>query len=190
MRLKAEEFVSGQYYHVYNHSVADQILFKDEEDYHKCLSIVKRYYNAIDYSIIAYCLMPNHFHFLLYQKNNIPFYRHFEHLWYSYTCFYNKKYQRQGTLFAGKLQHIGIREEAYLLRLCAYIHLNPVKASLVKLPEEWQWSNYQEWIVQRNGSLIDREQIKLFFASPEEYKACIESMYPQDNKDKYLLDFD
>ncbi len=190
MRLKAEEFAPGQYYHIYNHSVAEQVLFRDENDYLRCLKIIKRYYNATDYSILAYCLMPNHYHFLIYQKTGVPVYESFRNIWYCYTCYYNKKYGRKGTLFANKLQHIGIKDANYILHLCAYIHHNPVKARLVDTPELWKWSNYPDWIGIRNGKLIDKEQTKDFFKTSDEYKECVSSIMPDDMDKKSLFDFE
>ncbi len=190
MRLKAEEFSQGQYYHLYNHSVSEQLLFQDSEDYLKCLSLFKRYYNTKDYSILAYCLMPNHYHILIYQKTDYPIYTYFENIWSKYSRYYNNRYKRKGTLFAGKLQHIGIRKLQHLLHLCAYIHLNPVKANLVESPEQWQWSNYPEWIRIRNGSMIDREQIKSFFKTKQEYKECLKSLVPEKLDKIVLFDFE
>ena len=188
MRVKAADFAIGQYYHIYNHSIPEQLLFRGEEDYLTCLKLFQRYYNTIDYSILAYCLMPNHYHFLIYQKTDVPVFVSFRKLWYCYTCYYNKKYERIGTLFANKLQHITIQKQSYLLRLCAYIHLNPVKAGLVNVVDAWQWSNYQEWVGLRNGSLIDREQIKHFFHSVEEYKECISTLLPEKIDHHYRID--
>jgi putative transposase len=188
MRVKAVDFASGQYYHIYNHAVPEQSLFRDENDYLACLKLFKRYYNAIDYSILAYCLMPNHYHILIYQKTETPISASFRKLWYCYTCYYNQKYKRRGTLFASKLQHIPIIKQSYLLRLCAYIHLNPLKARLIEHIEDWKWSNYPEWIGVRNGILIDREQIKLFFKTVDEYKECITTLMPEKIDHSYRID--
>ncbi len=187
MRLKSEEFVKGQYYHIYNHAVANDLLFYDEDDYLMCLRRLRRYYEKDAYSILAYCLMPNHYHFLLYQNTDIPFHNSLNKVWFSYSCYLNKKYDRKGTIFSGKQQHIGIKNEAYLRYLCAYIHLNPVKAKLVDTPEAWNWSNYREWIGLRDGILIDREHISCFFQNPSEYKECINSLINVPDK-RLLID--
>lgn len=185
MRLKSEEFVKGQYYHIYNHAVSNNLLFYDEEDYQMCLLRLSRYYDNEDYSILAYCLMPNHYHFLLYQKTDNSFSSSISRLWYSFSCYYNKKYSRRGTIFAGKQQHIGIRNEDYLKYLCVYIHLNPVKAKLVDSPEAWEWSDYRDWLGVRDGMFIDRELISHFFQTPADYQECINSLI--DIPDKRLL---
>lgn len=189
MRLKSEEFVPGQYYHLYNHAVAGQLLYRDEADYLQCLNLIKRYYNSLDYSILAYCLMPNHYHFLVYQKADYPVYRYFEQIWNKYSRYYNHKYARKGTLFAGKLQHVGVTQAEHLLHLCAYIHLNPVKANLVSQPEDWQWSNYLDWIGKRNGTLIDKEQVSVFFQTADEYAECVNSLMPDKLDKTMLLDY-
>ena len=62
---------------------------------------------------------------------------------------------------AGPLQSILIEDDRYFLNLCRYVHLNPVKANLVIEPEEWEYSNYSEWIGIRNGTLFDSEVFNL-----------------------------
>ncbi len=190
MRLKSEEFTKGQYYHLFNHSITEQFLFRDKEDYLTCLALIKRFYNQNDYSILAYCLMPNHYHFLIYQNTDFPIYTYFNKIWNNYSRYYNKKYNRHGTLFAGKLQHIGIKNSIHLVYLCAYIHLNPVHANLVKTPEQWQWSNYPEWIGIRDNRLIDRQIVETLFKSPSEYKNCISNFLPSKLDKSFRLDFE
>jgi putative transposase len=73
----------------------------------------------------------------------------------SYTKAYNKAYQHSGTLFEGRFRAKPVQNSIHLLHLCHYIHGNPVKDGLVADPADWQYSNYLDWIGERNGSLLD-----------------------------------
>jgi len=86
---------------------------------------------------------------------------------------------RSGTLFEGAFRSIPVTADAYLLHLCRYIHLNPVVAELVKSPEAWAFSNYQEWIGTRNGSLIDRGFVRGYFPTAEDYIRFINEAPPK-----------
>ena len=88
----------------------------------------------------------------------------------SYTKACNKMYGHSGTLFEGRFRAKPVQNSSHLLHLCRYIHGNPVKDGLVVDPADWQWSNYLEWVGERNGSLVDREFIERQFNHANEYK--------------------
>lgn len=120
--------------------------------------------------MIAYCLEPNHYHFMVRQDGdklagNLP-----QFVFNTYTKAYNKAYLRSGTLFEGRFRAKPIQTSSHLVHLCRYIHGNPVKDRLVTDPADWPYSNYLEWIGERQGTLVDREFIKEQFENPEEYK--------------------
>lgn len=87
----------------------------------------------------------------------------------TYVQAFNHRHKRHGTLFAGRFKHRWIDKEDYLVHLCRYIHLNPVKAHLVRKPEDWEFSNYLEWIGQRKGILVDMDIVRQYFTTPAEY---------------------
>ena len=120
--------------------------------------------------MIAYCLEPNHYHFLTRQDGNEPAGNLPQFVFNSYTKAYNKMYQHSGTLFEGRFHAKPVQTSSHLLHLCRYIHGNPVKDSLVTDPADWPYSNYLEWIGERNGTLVDREFITSQFDNAEEYK--------------------
>ena len=66
-----------------------------------------------------------------------------------------------------------VDDEAHLLNLCRYIHANPVKGGVVDKIEDWPYSNYLDWIGVRNGQLVDREFIGIYFESSEAYRAFV-----------------
>jgi len=82
-------------------------------------------------------------------------------------------YSRVGTLFQGAFKGKPVETYNYLLDLCIYIHANPVKDGLVQEISDWPYSNYLEWLGERNGSLVDRQFIQENFNSPAEYKSLV-----------------
>jgi hypothetical protein len=91
----------------------------------------------------------------------------------SYTKAINKRFARVGALFQGQFQGKPVKSYEHLLTLCVYIHANPVIDGLVTLPEDWEYSNYLEWMDLRSGSLVNREFIRENFGKPVEYKQLV-----------------
>ena len=112
----------------------------------------------------------------------------------SYTKAINKRFGRVGALFQGQFQAKAIRQYHHLLNLCVYIHANPVKDGLVEVPEDWEFSNYLEWMDLREGMLVDRAFIQDNFGTPEEYKTLlneyIQTRTLPEDLGKYLLDLE
>jgi putative transposase len=112
----------------------------------------------------------------------------------SYTKAINKRFERIGSLFQGQFQAKPIQTYPHLLNLCIYIHANPVKDGLVALPEDWIYSNYLEWLGQRDGTLVDQEFLQEHFGSPAEYQELVmhfvKTRYLSDDVRKYLQLFE
>jgi putative transposase len=92
----------------------------------------------------------------------------------SYTKAINKRFQRVGVLFQGQFQAKPILTSSYLLNLCRYIHGNPVKDGLVADITQWPYSNYLEWIGERDGKLIDKTFVQDNFDPPDEYRKFVQ----------------
>jgi REP element-mobilizing transposase RayT len=124
--------------------------------------------------IIAYCLMPNHFHLLL--RPCLDDLSHRMQLFgISYTKAINARYSRVGPLFQGKFQAVRVDTDEYLLHLSRYIHLNPVVAGLVKRPEEWEFSSYRDYLGLRRGTLPDPDSVLAHFPTPAAYQQFVDS---------------
>ena len=163
------EFIPGNYYHIYNRGAHRYPIFRETSNYRFVLRKMKRYLRELQLTPIAYCLMPNHYHFVIRQDGEhraglLP-----QRIFNSYTKAYNKRYNHSGTLFQGDYQIIPVLEEDYLLHLCRYSHANPVKDGLVARLEDWPYSNYLEWVGLRNGTMVDREFVKMHFPNPGSY---------------------
>ena len=182
MRCSNNQFQAGNSFHIYNHAIGNENLFRDKSDYILLLQRLKKSLEKTKASIFAYCLMPDHFHFLIRQESEEPVYKLFNSLFSSYVQLVNRKYNRKGRMFQSPLQHIMVDSDQYLLYLCQYIHYNPVKAGLVNDAKDWLYSNYLEWIGKRNGVLFNPELRDSYFNSPDDY---IESIKEHE---KYLED--
>jgi len=173
MPYRGEVFVKGRYYHIYNRGAGRGLLFFNAGNYEYCLRLVKRYVGRYGVAVIAYCLMPNHYHFLLRQETEEPLSKFVNVLFNAYVQAVNRQQGRRGTLFEGRFRHVWVNREEYLVHLCRYIHLNPVKAGLVSRPEDWPYSNYREWIGRRAGTLKDEAFIRARFPTPESYRRFV-----------------
>ena len=167
----------GIIYHLYNRGNNGQILFFNRDNYLYFLQKVRKHlYPYCD--ILAYCLMPNHFHFMIYANSNSEktkihgnnqvniFSENLRILLSSYTKAINKQEKRTGSLFQqnsklkpindifhGKISKFG--QIGYDYYCFHYIHNNPVNAGLVNKNENWEFSSYKDYLGLRNGSLIN-----------------------------------
>jgi putative transposase len=193
MPKRAIEFINGCYYHVYNRGFDRNPIFYNPSDYLFALDLIQKYFKEYFISIIAYCLMPNHYHFLLRQDGDLPLCEAIRDTFNTYVQGLNKKAKRHGALFQGRFNAIMINDEEYLIHLCRYIHRNPIDSfkPLVGRLEDWAYSNYPEWIGRRNGKLVDRNFVKGCFANGAEYEAFVmetPSAKVIDRMGKYLFD--
>jgi len=132
--------VPESYYHAYMRGASKQNIFLDEADYEYFLSLFDRYlsketskgqiddkyqklYDSVE--VLAHCLMPNHFHLLLYQINKGAMSKLMHSVMTSYGRYFNKKYERSGSLFESRYKASRIASDDYLLHISRYIHLNP-----------------------------------------------------------------
>jgi len=175
--------VNENCYHVLNRGVASQKFFNCERDYYQFIDRMNYYRNnnlpigfaqlmdlplrikrdllnqlevkkdfLID--IIAFCLMPNHFHLLLKQRTNNGISKFLSNLSNSFTRYYNVKHKRSGTLLQGRFKAILVKSDEQLIHLSRYIHLNPYSAGLIKTLSElkkYPYSSLKEFISNHKG---------------------------------------
>lgn len=175
MPKRKVKFAQGNYYHIYNRGAGRQSIFRQEKDYVKLLWLMKELAAECCITIIAYCLLPNHYHWLIRQDGTIKPGKFAGRVFGSYSQSFNLAYQRTGTLFEGPYEAILVDTDEYLRHLCCYIHANPVRHVLAMDPALWPYSNYLEWIGQREGSLVDKPFIQAHFPDITHYKARVRS---------------
>ncbi len=157
MAFRDTNFIENEYFHIYNRGNGKMEIFKDEEDYDRFIkllyicnseksfkfrdNIVDQNLDAWDFergeSLVEICswvLMPNHFHLILishrsdlWEKNYNPITEFMRKLSTAYVMYFNKKYERSGSLFEGKFKSRNVNKDNYFNYLFAYVHLNPVK---------------------------------------------------------------
>lgn len=192
MPYRGDVFRPGHYYHLYNRGVGGTIIFFNPGNYEYCLQLIGGYSRRHGASVIAHCLMPNHYHLLIRQETDTPLSTFIRVLFNSYVQAVNKQQGRKGPLFEGRFRHVWVDREEYLIHVCRYIHLNPVRARLVKTPEEWKYSNYLECIGERAGTLKDDSFIRDRFPAAGTYRSFVteylDEPSPADEVQGYLLE--
>lgn len=191
-------FATGSIYHVYNRGVAKQILFHNEHDYRHFLETLAFYLEtkpqqrfsktSIDdrrkilgqeptrplVEILAYCLMPNHFHLILKQLVDKGVSRYMQQCQNSYSRAYNTKYRRIGTAFQGVFSAVTVENDEQFLHLTRYIHLNPYVGRLAEHPEDYPWSSYQSYLTRHQTRLCHPGLALSIVGSPELYQSFVE----------------
>ncbi len=133
---------AGAVYHLTSRGNARKNIFADDSDrtlFMDTLSAVVKRYNWLCH---AYCLMDNHYH-LMIETPDPNLSMGMRHLNGIYTQRYNRRHKRPGHLFQGRFKAILVEKENYLLELCRYVVLNPVRARMLETPEQWAWSSYR-----------------------------------------------
>jgi putative transposase len=182
---------AGHFYHIYNRGVNKQAIFSREENYHFLVQHMQKYLRLYPISMIAYCLMPNHYHMLLFANHDGSPGLFIQRLFNSYSQAFNMQERRSGTLFEGRSKSKLIFENDYLFQITRYIHLNPVHAGLVQKPEDWAFSNYREFIGMRKSPLFDAEFFETQFGTPDEYRLFVDgetSLNAENLIKKYYFD--
>ncbi|UBF27204.1 transposase [Kovacikia minuta CCNUW1] len=187
MPYRAIAFEPGNFYHLYNRGNNRQNICFERENYLHFLRLVRRHLTVESVEILAYCLMPNHYHLLVYLKaGNLS--EPMKSLSLAYTKGMNARYERVGALFQGRFCSIQVEQEAYLLHLVRYIHLNPVKGGLVKHPGEWEFSSYREYAGLRQGTLPKLERVQALTGAKDAYQMFLEDhSLPQEPKVRSLM---
>ncbi len=134
----------GAFYHVTARGNEKKDIFKSRRDREKFLSYLESATKRYGAAIHAYCLMNNHYHLLLETPHgNLS--QIMKHINSSYTTYYNIKRKRAGHLMQGRYKAILVEADAYLCELSRYMHLNPVRAGMVSVPEDYPWMSYRSY---------------------------------------------
>lgn len=124
--------------------------------------------------IIAYCIMPTHFHVVLKQLTDGGVSEFLRKSLNGYARYFNIKYQRKGTLWMSRFKNVLVENDEQLLHLTRYVHLNPVTAGLVKKAQDWFYSSYREYIDRKNAPWPISKFEDLINIQPEEYQQFVQ----------------
>lgn len=169
----------GAVYHVTSRGNARQDIVADDRDRSQFLSLLAHVVDRFSWLCHAYCLMDNHYH-LLIETSQPNLSLGMRQLNGRYTQAYNRRHDRVGHLFQGRFTAILVEKESYLLELCRYVVLNPVRAKMVPHPRQWVWSSYRatvgevkapawmttDWVLGQFGQRVEpaQEQYRTFVA--------------------------
>jgi putative transposase len=132
-------------------------------------SYVRKILPAGSFTLLSYCLMPNHFHLEIRQNGNVPISKLISKVCTSYGKYFNKKYGNMGGLFQDAFKAVSINSDSQLLWLSAYTHNNPRVARLVTDLKNYSWSSYLDYTGLRQGTLRDKNFILSQFKNTDEY---------------------
>ncbi|HHH38327.1 MAG TPA: transposase [Sedimenticola sp.] len=142
MPRRARHYVPGLPYHIVQRGNNREACFIQPENYHFYLELWQDISQRYDVAVHAYCLMTNHIHFLCTPGRATAISQTMKVVGSRYAQYFNRKYQRTGTLWEGRHRASLVQSEKYFLTCSRYIELNPVRAGIVKRPEEYRWSSY------------------------------------------------
>lgn len=167
-------------YHVILRGNNKQEIFLDEKDYKKFLKEIKNTKEKYGYELYAYCLMTNHVHLVIYDKEeNLS--KIMQSLEVTYSAYFSKKYEKVGHLFQNRFLSKPVETSEYLMQVCRYVHQNPVKAGISSV-DNYKWSSYKEYINDEE-ELVNKKMLLSLFANFE--KEAIENFkgFHNDNKE-------
>lgn len=152
----------GAVYHVMNRGNARQPIFKTPDHYQLFLRCLAEAVQLWHLKLHAFSLMPNHYHLLIETPaGNLS--RAMRHLNHVYTQRFNRMTGRDGHLFRGRYKSILVEDDAYLVELLRYIHLNPVKSALAKRPEQHPWTSHHYYMGRSSPDFLTTDRLLGYF---------------------------
>lgn len=191
-RNTIKQYVEDGFYHVYNRGVERRRIFMDDQDYAAFLHLLKYFLSKPEeeaehplkklngfspirkrplstlhgkIELHSYCLMPNHFHLLIKQKEKNAMELLLRKVLTTYVMYFNRRYDRVGHLFQGTYKAVLINDENQLLHLSRYIHLNPSLTK--KYLNQYPFSSYRNYIGERRNEWLNTDFILSFFQKPK-----------------------
>jgi hypothetical protein len=139
--------------------------------------------------------MTNHYHLLVQQMEGGSISRFIQTIFNAYAQGFNVQTGHSGTLFQGKAKAIEVDSDDYAVRLCRYIHLNPVVAGFVSTPEQWEWSDFQKWIDYQSNIPSNLRRVaakvplrEIYFESGKAYTEFVSLGQEEQELKKYMLE--
>lgn len=195
-KYRIREFAGNYYYHIFHRGIQKTKTFIDDQDYQIFIYYLQVYLTDPMYLIskypqlpirlqgknlnrelelMAYCLMPNHLHFLIKLSTKDGISKLMKQILNAYTFYFNKKYDRSGPLFEGRYKAVRIPSDELLLHISRYIHLNPVVVNLVEDPENYKWSSYRNYLNGKGEEIVKPQRVLSFFKTTKDYQRFVQN---------------
>ncbi len=207
---RKDKFIEGEIYHVFNKSISGYGIFKDLDNSQRFLNVFEYYNDSLitkcfsqftkrkkfDYQniiyplnnsfckVLSYCIMPDHYHFLLKILKNNSLSKFFNNVENSYTRYFNTKFNRKGPLWQSPFKSVEIKSNEQLLHVSRYIHLNPTTSYLADKPEDWIFSSYNDFISDKKVLKTYIKEISI--DNTESYKQFVENNIEYQRELKHI----
>jgi putative transposase len=197
--------VTNETYHIFNRGIDHRPTFTDKREYHRALQGLAFYQFSSppvklslflslpeerkekimdqlihqgkkSIRILAFCFMPNHFHFLVFQETENGISKFMSNFQNSFTRYFNTKHERIGPLFLDQFKAVRIETDDQLLHVSRYIHLNPYSSAVIKnlkVLENYPWSSLNEYINLLQKEICEKETILSFFRNKKAYQEFV-----------------
>lgn len=203
-RRDYKNLAPGEHYHVFNRGTGQMPIFIDHSDYQFFLNRLKenlfpstwapsageRYERKLlpegSFTLVAYCLMPNHFHFLIRQNTELSISALMVKVCGGYSKYFNKKYNRVGSVFQDQFKAAHIHSNTSIMWVSSYIHQNPKVANLVSNLSDYAYSSYREYLAKGASGLCDKSIIEEQFKDSAHYHQFVETSYDSIRHKKEL----
>ncbi len=197
--MNIQPLLEGEYFHIYNRGVNSEDLFKEERNYTYFLQQYGLYCSDI-IETLAYALLKNHFHLLVYIKENVevPKYngqgtiklnasKQLSHFFNSYAQSINKAFRRTGPLFESPFERKLIDNDSYLTSMVYYCHYNPQSHEFVNDFKEWPFTSYHS-IVENNNSIVASQKVLNWFGGKDAFEKAHTGRYQKTETENFLIE--
>lgn len=179
----ARTSLGTSFFHIMVQGINKNYIFNNKRDKNKYIEILNKYKKQCNIQILSYCIMDNHAHLLLYMKEIKDMSRFMHAVNTSYSNYYNKTNNRVGYVFRDRYKSEPIYKEKYLLNCINYIHMNPVKAGIIKNAKEYKYSSCEQYM---NNTGISKSKIVYETLKIDNYKEAFENI----TNNRYFMDID
>jgi putative transposase len=171
----------GLVYHVLNRGNGKQRVFHSDKDYEAFVSLMKEAKERYSLKLLAYCLMPNHFHIVLMPTQSEDLSRWMQWLMTSHVRRYHRYHGTSGHVWQGRFKSFIIQDDIHLLMVLRYVEGNPVRAGLVKSANDWHWSSHGEVAGTRSKLLVDEVSLEL----PDDWCSYVDESLTEKELEKF-----
>jgi putative transposase len=182
--------VGGYCYHALNRGNERGRVFHDADDYHGFVKLLREACARVPMRLVGFCLMPNHFHLVLWPHGDGDLSRWMQWLLTTQVHGYRRRYRGSGHVWQGRFKAFPIAEDEHLLAVLRYVERNPLRAGLVERAEDWAWSSLPVWLqpprmpwlhagpVPRHAGWLEHVQVPHSEAELAALRRCVERGAP------------
>lgn len=198
--MDIQPLTEGQYFHIYNRGVNSEDLFKEKRNYYYFLQQYKFYCSDV-LETLAYCLLKNHFHLLVYVKENVEVPRkdgqgmfkmnaskQLGHFFNSYAQSINRAHKRTGPLFESPFERKWVDDESYIMSMIYYCNRNAQHHGFVKDFRDWEFSSYNS-MIRNDNTLVVAEKVIRRFGNVAAFEKAHSIFLENKEMDKYIIEY-